>query len=611
MTDRDSTEFATGDSREGAIQRILNRVIDARHAGDRCADDQIIREHPELLPELAERLQQLGQVQAARALADDDQTVPMLEGQLPLGLLADKIGAGSDLSAINADLAADPGEENHYRVLERLGKGGFGTVYKAEQRHPMRRVVAIKMITAGVDTPEVVARFESERQALARMDHPHIAKVFDAGSTRSGRPYFVMEYVPGEPITQFADRHKLTIAARLALFQQVCEAVNHAHMKSVIHRDIKAGNVLAYMHDGRPAAKVIDFGIAKALTGDRLTNQTFNTFHGQVIGTYESMSPEQAGGSPDVDTRTDVYSLGVLLYELLSGFKPLDSKMLFKAADAEIRRIICEVEPERPSTRLTSVGDAGSKIAAARQASIATLTQQFRRELEWIPLKAMRKERDRRYASPLQLAEDIRNYSEGKPLIAGPESGAYRFRKLLFRHKGAATALAGIAAALMIGVLLMLVGLSAARSSAANARISASKETAARLMAVQSAQDAGRQRDEATRQKGEAERQRDQATKQERIATQVNDFLSTMLASADPDKLLGDKVTVLQATDAAVKQLDAGTLNDQPLVESAIRTTMGRTLWALGRFDQAEPNLRKAVEISRKSLPPGHPDIAT
>ncbi len=263
------------------------------------------------------------------------------------------------------------------------------------------------------------------------MDHPHIAKVFDAGSTRSGRPYFVMEHVPGEPVTAFADRNRLTIPARLKLFQQICQAINHAHMKAVIHRDIKPGNVLAYMHDGQPTAKVIDFGIAKALTGDRLTEQTFNSYRGQVIGTYESMSPEQASGSADIDTRTDVYSLGVLLYELLCGVKPFDSKMLARAADEEIKRIIQKVEPDRPSTRLASLGKEAVEIAAARQASIDALARQFRQELEWIPLMAMRKERERRYASPLQLSEDLDNYLKGHRLLAGPGSTAYRLRKFV------------------------------------------------------------------------------------------------------------------------------------------------------------------------------------
>ncbi|MGH7179660.1 MAG: serine/threonine protein kinase, partial [Tepidisphaeraceae bacterium] len=330
-----------------------------------------------------------------------------------------------------------------YRILELLGSGGFGEVYKAERRVPMRQTVAIKVIKLGFDTKEIIARFNSERQALARMDHPNVAKVLDAGTTDTGRPYFVMEYVPGEPITLFCDAKKLSIKDRLELFKQACEAINHAHTKAIIHRDIKAGNVLAYLHDSKPVVKVIDFGIAKALTGDKLTEQTFNTERGQVIGTYETMSPEQADGSPDIDTRTDVYSLGVLLYELLSGFKPFDSATLRQAAEQEIKRIIREVEPPRPSTRLSGMGEEATKIASARREDLSALSRRLHSELEWIPLKAIRKERDRGYASPLQLAEDINNYLEGKPLIAGPESKVYRTKKFLKRHSaGIATSVA-------------------------------------------------------------------------------------------------------------------------------------------------------------------------
>src|SRR4051812_22035722 len=243
-----------------------------------------------------------------------------------------------------------PEQVGPYRILERIGEGGMGSVYKAEQHRPVRRIVALKLVKPGLDTREVLARFEAERQALARMDHANIAKVLDAGADNLGRPYFVMEYVPGIPFTRFCDEQQLSLRARLELFCQVCDAIAHAHTKAILHRDIKASNVLAYLLDGKPLVKVIDFGIAKALTADRLTDRTFNTARGQPIGTYETMSPEQADGSADIDTRTDVYSLGVLLYELLAGAKPFDSATLVRSADAEIRRIIREVEPPRPST---------------------------------------------------------------------------------------------------------------------------------------------------------------------------------------------------------------------------------------------------------------------
>ena len=339
-------------------------------------------------------------------------------------------------AAPRPDPHAPPKYVGHYRILKRLGKGGMGTVYKAEQHTPVKRTVAVKLIKPGFDSAEVIARFESERQALARMDHPNVAKVLDAGTDDRGRPYFVMEYVPGVPITDYADQNKLSVRQRLELFMQACDAISHAHTKSLLHHDIKPTNVLAYTADGKATVKVIDFGVAKALTGDRLSDRTFNTEWGQAIGTYESMSPEQADGSPDIDTRTDVYSLGVLLYELLSGAKPFEKEALAKAADAEVRRIIREVEPPKPSTQLSSLrGEAATRAAAARKGQLDALAKELRSELEWIPLKAMRKERARRYAGPRELAEDVARYLAGEPLLAGPESRAYRLRKFARRRR--------------------------------------------------------------------------------------------------------------------------------------------------------------------------------
>ncbi len=359
-----------------------------------------------------------------------------------------------------------PKQIGPYHILERIGGGGMGEVFKAERRVPMRQLVAIKIIKLGFDSQEVLARFESERQALARMDHPHIAKVLDAGSTDTGRSYFVMEYVAGVPINKFCDDNKLTIKDRLLLFVQVCEAIAHAHTKAIIHRDIKAANVVAYLRDGKPTAKVIDFGIAKALTADRLTDATFNTELGHVIGTYETMSPEQADGSPDIDTRTDVYSLGVLLYELLAGTMPFDHDSLAHAAENEIKRIIREVEPPRPSTKLTSLGGTATRIASLRRAQLDVLCKELRSELEWIPLKAMRKERDRRYSSAQQLADDIENYLQHRPLVAGPESQVYRLRKFAKRHRASLAA----AAIVLLGVTFGVVQLSRAEQQAARAR---------------------------------------------------------------------------------------------------------------------------------------------
>jgi serine/threonine protein kinase/tetratricopeptide (TPR) repeat protein len=467
-----------------------------------------------------------------------------------------------------------PAQIGRYRILETLGEGGMGTVYKAEQRTPIKRIVALKVVKPGFDSQEVAARFESERQALARMDHPHVAKVLDAGvDSATGRPYFVMEYVPGHPITDFCDTNRLSIPRRLELFLQVCEAIGHAHQKMIIHRDIKASNVLAWMNDAKPMVKVIDFGVAKALlAGDRLTDRTFNTFRGQAVGTYDSMSPEQAAGSPDVDTRSDVYSLGVLLYELLTGTKPFDRKVLASAADEEVRRIIREVEPPRPSTRVTMLGDTMTRIASARQARADELARVLKGELEWIPLKAMRKERDRRYTSPQQLAEDVQNYLNGRPLLAGPESRAYALRKFVQRHRAAVLTTSAIVVFAAAGVSLYIRDIR-----------SAQKQTAAALQ---------------------------QANQQTAIATAVNQFQSDMLASADPFGLLGERVTVLEATQAALKQIDAGKLKDQPLVEAAVRATIASTFQSLGRYDQAETNARRSLELRRRVLAEDHKEVA-
>ncbi|MFN0135214.1 MAG: serine/threonine-protein kinase, partial [Phycisphaerae bacterium] len=350
-----------------------------------------------------------------------------------------------------APLIERAGQKNGpYKLLQQIGEGGFGVVFMAEQDVPVRRRVALKVIKLGMDTRQVVARFEQERQALALMDHPHIAKVLDAGATPiadggGGRPFFVMEYVIGDPITAFADAHKLTIRDRLGLFAQVCAAVQHAHTKGVIHRDLKPRNVLVSMVDGRPHAKVIDFGIAKA-TGARLTDKTLFTEHRQLIGTPEYMSPEQAEGSPDIDTRTDVYALGVLLYELLTGATPFDARRLRSAAFGEMQRIIKEEEPPMPSVRLmkgteaqrhegTEAGDepgVSSPSPSLRASVPSSFRASFvRGELDWIVMKALDKDRARRYESPSQFAADVQRHLSGEPVVAAPPSMAYRVRKFV------------------------------------------------------------------------------------------------------------------------------------------------------------------------------------
>jgi len=348
-----------------------------------------------------------------------------------------------------------------YRILEKIGEGGMGEVYLAEQEDPRRRV-ALKIIKWGMDTKQVIARFEVERQALALMDHPNIAKVFDAGATEQGRPYFVMEHVKGVRITEHCDTHRLTTSERLGLFTQVCEGIQHAHQKAVIHRDIKPSNVLVAIQDGKPVPKIIDFGVAKA-TAQRLTEKTIFTAMGVMVGTPEYMSPEQANlTGQDVDIRTDVYSLGVLLYELLVGVLPFDPKTLRQAGFDEIRRKIREDIPARPSTRLTSLRDDSIESATKRRTDVRVLLGQLRGDLDWIAMKALEKDRARRYQSSSELSADIKRHMMDEPVLAGPPNVLYRFSKRIRRHRVSLQwfMLGTILAAIVAGSAAVLVTLS-------------------------------------------------------------------------------------------------------------------------------------------------------
>src|SRR3954454_20567612 len=355
----------------------------------------------------------------------------LLKAHNDVGSFLDGPAFDAQRTASMEPIAEQPGTIiGPYKLLEQIGEGGFGVVFMAEQERPIRRRVAVKVIKPGMDTRQVIARFEAERQALALMDHPNIAHVLDAGATESGRPYFVMELVRGTPVTEFCDHNRLAVDERLKLFATVCQAVQHAHQKGIIHRDIKPTNVLVTLHDGEPVVKVIDFGVAKA-TGQRLTDKTIFTAFAQMIGTPLYMSPEQTKMSGlDVDTRSDIYSLGVMLYELLTGTTPFDKERLQQAAYDEIRRIIREEETPKPSTRISMLGATATAISTQRHSDPHKLSDLVRGELDWIVMKCLEKDRNRRYETPNGLARDIERYLQDETVEACPPSVAYRLQKL-------------------------------------------------------------------------------------------------------------------------------------------------------------------------------------
>jgi eukaryotic-like serine/threonine-protein kinase len=481
-----------------------------------------------------------------------------------------------------------PGDRLGNYVIEGvLGEGGFGMVYIAEQTHPVRRKVALKVLKAGMDTAGVLARFDAERQALALMDHPSIATVLDAGSTPSGRPFFVMELVSGVPLNKFCDEQTLGTRARLELFVEVCRAVQHAHQKGVIHRDLKPSNILVSQSDGRPRPKVIDFGIAKATSATLSENPAF-TAQDQIMGTPEYMSPEQAvSGGRDIDTRTDVYSLGVILYELMSGALPFDPGTLRSGGIAQMQKLIREVDPPRPSTRLSTLEPvAATEAAANRGADLATLRRTLRGDLEWIIARAMDKDRARRYDSAAALAADIERHLRSEPVVARPPTTAYRVAKFARRNKGAVAAGTAVTAALLAGLAFASVGFVRAsaerdRALGAEAQARASREAAesARLTAEREAAKAGA----------------------------VNDFLlQRMLSAANPWQD-GRDVTVAKVLDTAASQIDER-FGDQPDVRAAVQHTLGQAYQRLARIDDAERFLTEAFEWRRTNLGADHPE---
>ncbi|MFH1417662.1 MAG: tetratricopeptide repeat protein [Planctomycetota bacterium] len=555
--DSDLHRYHAGEMDDGEAGRVREHLASCESCAKR--DAAIVSEHEDLVRHVRDLKGTFG--------LDDDACSP---------------GGGSQQAGRSQPGRVSAGEEligqsiGPYRLLEVLGEGGFGVVYLAEQVKPIRRHVALKILKPGMDTKRVVARFEAERQALAMMDHPNVAKVFDAGATEQGLPYFAMEHVPGVAITDYCDRHLLGTAERLGLFIQVCVAVQHAHQKGIIHRDIKPSNVLVSVRDNRPVPMVIDFGVAKAISRP-LTEQTLFTEQGQLIGTPEYMSPEQAEMTGlNVDTRTDIYSLGVLLYGLLAGTLPFDPKCMRRAGYAEIQRIIREDDPPKPSTRLSSLGGESITVAHNRHTDPPSLISQLRGDLDWITMRAMEKDRTRRYSSASEMAADIERHLNHEPVLASPPSMMYRARKFVRRHR------IGVVASAVVGLTLVLgiVGTT--------------------TMAVV----ASRRGEAASRARAEAER----AAGTTRL---INLFLTDMLRAADPFTNASGGVpsdaSVVDLLDDAAKKLP-GAFTEHVEVEAGIRAALGTTYHGLSILDKAEDHLSRALELRGASLGLEHVD---
>lgn len=543
---------------------------------------------------------------------------------------------GSELGSAAADVQGveEPGAWiDRYKLLEKIGEGGMGSVWMAEQREPVVRRVALKIIKLGMDTREVVVRFEAERQALAMMDHPNIAKVLDGGATSTGRPYFVMGLVKGTPITSYCDAAGADLRERLGLFIQVCDAVQHAHLRGIIHRDIKPENVLVTLHDGVPVPKVIDFGIAKA-THAELTQKTMFTQHAQILGTPEYMAPEQAElRGLDIDTRADVYSLGVLLYELLTGTRPFDLRTLLEKGFDEILRTIREVDPERPSTRVSTASADASPVAVGRQVDVESLSKRLRGDLDWVIMKALEKDRRHRYESASGFAEDVQRYLRDEPVTAAPPGNLYRIGKFVRRRKGAVAAASTILLLLIGGTVGTGIGWWNTRQ--ANRALSDALDAQAAALV------------EEERQRELAEENAQLAREAERTAAeraeelqQVVDFQSVQLSGfrveemgvrmklalveAIPDadfEALYEQFAVVNFTSLALRTLEENLFDrsieaieaqfaDQPLVRARLLETVGSNFRTLGLPEAAGEPLKEALEIRRSEFGEEHPESA-
>jgi serine/threonine protein kinase len=544
--------------------------------GQACAGDEELRHEVEAL--LAQHAQASGFLESPPA-----GLAPTVDSGAP--------NAGATHSHVPTPAEALGSDIGPYKLLQKLGEGGMGTVYLAEQAEPVARRVALKIIKAGMDSAHVIGRFEQERQALAMMDHPSIAKVFDAGTTPpayaggSPRPYFVMELVKGIPITKFCDQEHLTPKERLELFIQVCHAVQHAHQKSIIHRDLKPSNVLIALYDGKPIAKVIDFGIAKA-TAQKLTERTLFTEVGQIVGTLEYMSPEQAElNNLDIDTRADIYSLGVLLYELLTGSPPFTAQQLRSAAFTAMLRMIREVEPPKPSTRLSSSDELPS-IAANRKLEPARLTRLVHGDLDWIAMKCLAKERNHRYETANGLAMDIQRYLADEPVLARPPSVAYRLKKFLRRNRGSVLAGALVLLALIAGIIGTTIGLLQAQASADVARDEAWK--------------AGQERDAARAARDEERKAKEAESVQRHLAEAARDSAANTL-DAMTSGIVGEALAQQKAVTPEQKQFLTAALKyyrellKEKASDEAARSRMAHAAFRIGAIEWRLGNYKRSA----------------